>query len=250
MLKSSKFKVQATALAALMTISAEAHAWASVVAWFVTMQREVSSLAVSVMQGGVSANQISDAEVNSRKTLSVAMGALTTSDRVREVVKNYDPNLGQPMLLKCEAQLDRTLQVEVTHQANKNALGFVTNFASASTSSRADADRDTLDQHRDFFCSVSEAKQGLCELKPNGMQGWDSSYSGPFGQLTMTPEGELAAANYITNLVDARPPEGINCKSQACSSARLEYMQVTALGSMVAESLVSQLSARRSTELE
>lgn len=237
---------------ALVGVSAQAHAfgWASVVAWFTTAQRELSAFAISVKQSAVASNQVADAEMNTRKTLAVAMGALMTSERVREVVKNYDPSLGQPMLLKCEAQFDRRLQVEVVNQSSVNTRVFVSNFATASTASRAAADRDVLIQHRELFCSVSEAKQGLCELQPNGMQGWDASYAGPFGEQTMSPEVELAAFNYITNVVDTRAPHGINCTSEACAAARLDNMTATAMGSMVAESLVGQLSMRRSTALE
>ena len=220
------------------------------VSWFTTSQRELSALAISVKQSAVSSNQVSDAEMNSRKQLAVAMGAVMTSERVREVVKNYDPTLGQPMLLKCEAQFDRRLQVEVVNQSAKNARVLVSNFAAASTPSRAAAEKAVLTQHREMFCSVSEAKQGLCELKPNGMQAWDSSYSGPFGEQTMTPDVELAAYNFITNVVDTRAPHGINCKSESCTAARLDNMRATAIGSMVAESFIGQLSMRRSTALE
>lgn len=241
----------AAALVVLLSFSVHAHAsWATVIAWFQTMVREVSALAVQVKQNAVAANQVSDAEVNSRKQLAVAMGALMTSERVREVVKNYDPTLGQPMLLKCDAQLERALQVEVSHQADKNRHWMLNNFVNASASSRVVADRNALEQRRTLFCSVSEAKQGLCELVPNGMQSWDSSYAGPFGEQTMTPDVEIAAYSYIANVVDTRPPDGINCKSEACSAARLDNMRNTAFGSMVAESLVGQVSARRSTFLE
>lgn len=239
------------AVAALVCASSQANAqWATVASWFTTMQRELSALAISVKQSAVASNQIADGEMNSRKQLAVAMGAVMTSERVREVVKNYDPTLGQPLLLKCEAQFDRRLQVEVVNQAAKNTRVLVSNYAAASTPSRAAADRDVLNQHRELFCSVSEAKQGLCELKPNGMQGWDASYSGPFGEHTMTPDVELAGYTYITNLVDTRAPHGINCKSEACTAARLDNMQATAIGSMVAESLIGQLSMRRSTKLD
>lgn len=243
--------VRAAAVAALVGVSAQAHAqWATVASWFTTSQRELSALAISVKQSAVAANQIADGEMNTRKQLAVAMGAVMTSERVREVVKNYDPTLGQPMLLKCEAQFDRRLQVEVVAQAARNTRVLVSNYAAASTPSRAAAERDVLNQHRELFCSVSEAKQGLCELKPNGMQGWDASYSGPFGEQTMTPDVELAGYTYITHLADTRAPLGINCKSEACSAARLDNMQATAIGSMVAESLIGQLSMRRSTPLE
>lgn len=242
---------RAAAVAALVGVSAQAHAqWATVASWFTTSQRELSALAISVKQSAVASNQIADGEMNSRKQLALAMGAVMTSDRVREVVKNYDPTLGQPMLLKCEAQFDRRLQVEVVNQAAKNTRVLVSNYAAASTPSRAIAERDVLNQHREMFCSVSEAKQGLCELKPNGMQGWDASYSGPFGEQTMTPDVELAGYTYITNLADTRAPHGINCKSEACTAARLDNMRATAIGSMVAESLIGQLSMRRSTPLE
>lgn len=246
-------KLRAIAIAAIFSfsLSAEAHAsWASALAWFATMQREVAAVAIQVKQNAVYANQISDANVNSNKQLAAAMGALMTSERVREVVQNYDPVFGQPMLLKCDAQFDRQLQIETFHQSSKNTLEFVSNFAVASAKSRVAADQGMLEQHREFFCSVSEAKQGLCDLKPNGMQSWNSSYAAPFGEQTLTPDVELAGFNYISNVVDTRATDDINCKSEACASARLKNMRDTAIGSMVAESLVGQLSMRRSTVLE
>jgi hypothetical protein len=243
--------IKAAVLAGIIVVATEANAgWASVAAWFMTMQREVSAVAIQVKQNAVAANQVGDAEMNTRKQLAVAMGALMTSERVRDVVQNYDPLLGQPMLLKCDAQFDRKVQVEVFNQASKNTLAMVSSFAAASVPSRAAADKDVLTQHRELFCSVSEAKQGLCELKPNGMQAWDASYSGPFGEQTMTPDVELAAYNYITNVVDSRVPDGINCKSEACSSARLQNMRDKAIGSMVAESFLGQVNFRRSIVLE
>jgi len=242
---------KAVAVAVLLGFSAQAHAsWASVLAWIFTMQRQLSAIAVQVKQNAVAANQISDAEVNTRKQLAVAMGALSVSGRVRDVVESYDPTLGQPILSKCDAHSERTFQVLLFAQASKNEKEFVSNFASVSTPSRADADKTMREQHRQLFCSVSEAQQGLCELKPNGMQAWDASYAGPFGQPTMTPDVELAAYAYITNIVDTRPAHGINCKSEACSAARQENMRTTAIGSMIAESLIGQVSMRRSTELE
>ena len=251
-MKVGRLHIRLAVAAVLLMTAASAHAfsWAAVLAWFQTMQREVSAIAIQTKQNAVAANQISDAQVNSRKNLAVAMGALMMSDRVRDVTLGFDPHLGQPMLLKCNAQMERTMQVEVFNQAAKNTREFLTAYSSASTESRAAADRDVLLQHREFFCSVSEAKQGLCELNPNGMQGWDSTYSGPFGEHTMTPDIELAAFNYVANLADTRAPKGINCKSEACAAAQLKHMEATAIGSMVSASLVGQLSARRSTFLE
>ncbi len=235
---------------ALASSHASAFSWAAVLAWFQTTQRELSAIAIQTKQNAVSANQISDAEVNSRKTLAVAMGALMTSERVREVVKNYDPMLGQPMLLKCDAQMERAMQVAVFDQAAKNTRGFINAYASAGTPSRAAANKDSLVQHRELFCTVSEAKQGLCELKPNGMQGWDASYAGPYGEDRVTPDVELAAYSYVAHLADTRPAKGINCKSEACAVAKLKHMEQSAIGSMVSTSLIGQLSERRSTFLE
>lgn len=230
--------------------SANAFSWASILAWFTTTQREVSAIAVQTKQNAVAANQIADAEVNTRKTLSVAMGALMASERVRDVVRDYDPQIGQPMLLKCNAQMEREVQVGVTHQAVLNAGRFTRSYANQRAESKVAAQRDVLQQRREFFCSVSEGKQGLCELKPNGMQGWDTNYDGPFGNLTMTPDIELAAANYIANLADLRPSKAIYCKTEACATAQQKQIEATAVGSMVAASMTGQLSSRRITQME
>ena len=234
----------------LVSTSAAQAQWSSLLAWFQTQQRELSALAIETKQAALAANQVSEAEVNARKQLSVAMGTIMMSDRVRDVVLSYDANLGQPMLLKCDAQLGRQLAVETHHQANLDSRFFMGSYVNSMTADRLMGEAAILNQRREWFCSVSEAKQGICKLSPNGMQAWDTSYAGAFSEPTMTPDVELAAFAFATNLSDVRPSKGIYCKSADCEAAQLKQMQSTAIGSMIATSVIGQVSERRSTKLE
>ncbi|WP_043201321.1 hypothetical protein [Pseudomonas putida] len=227
------------------TLPAQALTWASVLTFISTMQSEMSAWSVTVKQTALSANVISQMDNDSKKQLSNAVGAIDMSDRAMAAVTSFDSAVGQPVTSKCIAQQQGKLMVEAVSQRDKDAARLMATYSSQRVGSRAAADQETLAMHRDNYCSVSEARQGMCTLNANGMQGWDVDYAGPFSEMTLAPEGETAAYAYTAMITDQRAEANIDCTTVACNVAQSQQLAASAMTAMAANSLVGQVTDRR-----
>lgn len=230
---------------ALTSVPAHALSWDSVIAFINTLRNEASAWAVSVKQTSVAAHQESQAEVTAKKQLATAMGAISMSDRVMKAVTSFDSELGQPVTIKCVAQQNGKLHVEADSQRQKDAARLMASFASNRVGSKAVANAEVLTMHRDTYCTVSEAKQGMCSLSANGMQGWDVNYAGAFSEKTLAPEGEVAAYAYAAMIADARAEANSDCTTTACAAAQSQQLATAALSAMAANAIIGQATDRR-----
>jgi hypothetical protein len=234
--------------ALMMSVSLPAHAWLEMIVSFFAEQivpGQLSSLRIATQQTAVSAHVVSEAELNSKKTLADAVAAIQQSDRVYEALANYSEMTGQPITNKCVALGDNATAVKAMQNARKDARTLMESYSAARVGSSIEKDNEALDTHRKYYCTVSEAKQGMCELYPNGMQWWDTNYSGPFGESTLSPDSELAAYAYTQMVLDTRAEAVIDCKSASCSAASTNHLGTNALGSMAAASFIGQATERR-----
>ena len=226
-------------------LPAQALSWASVLTFISTMQTEMSAWSVTVKQTALSANVVSQVDSDSKKQLANAVGAIDMSDRVMKSATSFDSAVGQPVTIKCTAQEQGKLFVEAVSQRDKDTARLMANYAAQRVSSRASADQETLTMHRDTYCTVSEARQGMCSLNANGMQGWDMDYAGPFSEKTLAPEGEVAAYAYTAMISDQRAEAHIDCTTVACNAAQSQQLAASAMAAMAANSLVGQATDRR-----
>lgn len=226
-------------------LPAQALSWASVLTFISTMQTEMSAWSVTVKQTALSANVVSQVDSDSKKQLANAVGAIDMSDRVMKSATSFDSAVGQPVSIKCTAQEQGKLFVEAVSQRDKDTARLMANYAAQRVSSRASADQETLTMHRDTYCTVSEARQGMCSLNANGMQGWDMDYAGPFSEKTLAPEGEVAAYAYTAMITDQRAEAQIDCTTVACNAAQSQQLAASAMAAMAANSLVGQATDRR-----
>ena len=230
----------------LMTpISAQAFTFQSILEWVRTMQSELSAWSITTKQTAISSNVLAENSKITHLSLATAFGAISMSDRVTKAVMSVDPTYGQPSSIKCTAQKDATMQVEAWQQVSYDRAKLMGTFASSRVTDRSTGDRERYALHRDSYCTVSEAKSGMCALKANGMQGWDVNYGGAFGERTLAAEGELAGYAYAAMVADTRAPAALDCKSAACAAAASEQLAMAAVGSMVADSFVGQVLERR-----
>lgn len=230
---------------AAVALPAQALSWASVLTFISTMQTEMSAWAISVKQTALSANVVSQMDADAKKQLANAVGAIDMSNRAVKAVSSFDPAGGQPVTIKCTAQEQGKLFVEAQSQREKDAAHLMASYASQRVGSRASADEQTLSMHRTTYCTVSEARQGMCALNANGMQGWDADYAGPFSERTLAPEGETAALAYAAMITDQRAEAHIDCKTAACNAAQAQQLAASATSAMAANSLVGQVTDRR-----
>lgn len=226
-------------------LPAQALSWASVLTFISTMQTEMSAWSVTVKQTSLSANVVSQVDSDSKKQLANAVGAIDMSDRVMKAATTFDSAVGQPVSIKCTAQEQGKLFVEAVSQRDKDTARLMATYASQRVGSKAAADQATLAMHRDTYCTVSEARQGMCSLNANGMQGWDTDYAGPFSEKTLAPEGETAAYAYTAMITDQRAEAHIDCTSVACNAAQSQQLADSAMSAMAANSLVGQVTDRR-----
>ncbi|HEN3280861.1 TPA: hypothetical protein U5D21_002708 [Yersinia enterocolitica] len=233
----------------LFTANSYAASWLSVSQLATTMQQESSAMAITVKQTAISANQEALGILNTAKTVAVARGAIQMTNRVVDAFTSFEPVFGQSSTNSCLAHMQNSYVMDSSAQSRKDAMSLMQNFTSKRISSQAAADTEIISIHKDVYCTVGEAKAGSCTLKPNGMQGWDSNYSGAFTQRTMSPDAELAAYAYTAMITDTRAPQAIDCKSASCQSASLQQLASSSVASMAANSFIGQITDRRIPEL-
>ncbi|WP_244986293.1 hypothetical protein [Serratia symbiotica] len=227
-----------------------AASWASVTELVNTMQQGMSALAVETKQAALAANQQSLMVANAFKTLSTSRGSVQMSNRVVDSYVDFNPSTGQASSNGCQAHMQNSYALQANELSAKNQLALMQNYSAKRYGAQSEADAERMSIHNDTYCSASEAKAGACNLKANGMQSWDSNYAGAFNQDTLSPEAELAGYAYIANIADQRVSTADQCTSTACQTATLAQLQSTALNSMVANSLIGQLTERRIPEIE
>jgi len=225
--------------------SASAFGWESVLEWLTSMQSEMSAWNINTKQTAVAANQESQASATSQMQLANAMGAIEMSDRVTRAVLAVDGNLGQPVTIKCVAAKNSAIFVNALSQSAADRGTLMSSFAATRVASRVQADKERLGRHRANYCTVTEARSGMCQLSANGMQGWDVNYGGPFGERTLSAEAELAGLAYVAMVADTRADKAVDCQSAACAAAASEQLALAASSAMVANSLVAQVMERR-----
>ena len=225
--------------------SAQAFSWQSVLQFIQTMQSELSAWAVTTKQTSVSANQQAQSIQTSQQQLATAMGAISMSERVGNAIMSVDANFGQPVTIKCTAQKAASMQVEAWSQVSFDRSKLMGTFASTRVADKSRAERERIALRKDSYCTIGEAKSGMCELKANGMQGWDSNYGGAFGERTLPAEGELAGYAYAAMVADVRAPAALDCKSKACAAAASQQLALAAVGTMAADAFVGQVLERR-----
>lgn len=225
--------------------SAHALSWMSVLQFIQTMQSEMSAWGVTTKQTALSANQVAQTNLTSQQQLATAIGTIDMSQRVGNAVMSVDASVGQPVSIKCNAQMEAALQVEARSQMSLDRSKLIGTFAASRVADKSRSDRERIALRKDSYCSIDEAKSGVCTLKANGMQGWDSNYGGAFGENTLPAEGELAGYAYAAMVADVRAPAVLDCKSAGCAAAASQQLALSAMGSMAADALVGQVMERR-----
>lgn len=228
----------------LAPLSAFAFSWQSVVQWARGMQSEMSAWAVVTRQSALSASVVADNGRQAAQQLATAMSAVSGAGRLNADLLSVDGRLGQPQALLCEARRASDFSVAASEQAARDRGALMSSFAASRTAPGSPAGQ-IWQRRRASYCTLAEARAGVCELRPNGLQGWDANYAGAFSQWTLAPEAELAGLDFALTVSDVRGESLGRCKAAACASAASVDLQALAASSMAAQSLVGQVTARR-----
>ena len=224
--------------------------WASVVAYLRNMLREGEAWSMVVSQSSLSAEQVAETYKQSTQQLARAIDLQRKEELLTKVVSDYGAETGQPDSVGCVAHVNARRHVQAQVQAEQDGARLIENFSQIHAKRAMERRREMLERLKGTYCTVSEARQGICTLQGNGMQGWDRNYAGAFSKGTLGPEEEIAAYDYahMVSVVDG--DEIADCEGAACEKNRLDAMRRAAMSSMVAGVLVEQATSRRTPSRE
>lgn len=218
---------------------------------FLKSQNDLSSgIAITTKQTGVAANQVGDVAVNTYKTLADAKSAIDTSNRVVDAVESYGSAFGQPGSNNCQAILQNGYNLESKYLSQQSKNILIKNYVNQRYSDTTAGDSRVLSVHKNNYCTVAESKSGFCQLNANGMQGWDSDYSGFSSVSTLSPEAELAGYAYTASITDQTMTATANCKTTDCESASMQQLSTISFNSLIASALIGQITDRRIPEIK
>lgn len=243
---SSRTRWLVLSLALAMPVAAHAISWQSIIQWFLNLNNENSGWAVVTKQTAVASNQIVSNEMRANQMLAVSMRSIQQTERAKEAVINYSAAFGQPESNLCGALAENAAMVKTMENQQQDARERMANFSNRQVGTPVEYKQAMQAAHAGMYCSISESKQGLCKLQPNGMQAWDSDYSGFAMQNSLVGKAELGAIAYVNTLGSMlpQPDPRIDCKSTGCSQAKIENMSNLSRASMVTNSVLSQVSIR------
>lgn len=227
-----------------------AFAWSSAVTLESIKQNISSALSIATKQTSVSSNQVGEASLNTFKNLATAHSTIGMSNRVIDAVVNYGGAFGQAQSNSCIAVLNTgyNLQSKQLSVSSQNIL--IQNYVNNRYIDPLEGDSRLLANHKENYCTISESQSGICKLTGNGMQGWDSNYSGFSGAKTLAPEAELAGYSYAAMVTDQSMSAVTNCSSSDCHAVASSQLETASINSLIATALIGQVTDRRIPEIK
>lgn len=220
--------------------------WHTVIESIRAMLSEGTYWKLVANQTRVSADRQVETQKKSNQQLADAFDLIRKQERLTDAIRDHGAATGQPQSIGCVALEHADLEMRARQQATLDAAKLMQSFADSRQRSGAQTSRQIREKLKSEYCTVSEAKQGICELRGNGMQGWNRNYAAAYSSETLSPEAENAAYDYA-ELASAGPgDEVIECEGAACDRNRLTSLAQTAVSSLVAGTYVGQAASRRS----
>lgn len=229
---------------------ASADVWASSTTLESIKQNISSAFSVATKQTSVSANQTGEASINTFKTLSEAQNTISMSNRVIDAVVSFGTDFGQPSSNSCQAVQQTGYSLESKQLSETSERVLIQNYVNNRYGNVTEGNNRLVSNHKSDYCTVSESQAGFCTLKANGMQGWDSDYSGFTSQKTLAPEAELAGYAYVAMITDQTMSASTNCKTVDCGVVTARQLSSSSVNSLIASSLIGQVTDRRIPEIK
>lgn len=226
------------------------YAWSSAVTLESIKQNISSALSVATKQTSVSSNQVGEASLNTYKNLATAQSTIDMSNRVIDAVVDYGTAFGQAQSNSCQAALNTGYNLQSKQLAKSSQNILIQNYVNNRYVDPMEGDSRLFANHKSNYCTISESQSGLCKLTGNGMQGWDSNYSGFSSAKTLAPEAELAGYSYAAMVTDQSMSVVTNCNSSDCFAVASSQLQTTSINSLVASALIGQVTDRRIPEIK
>ncbi|MEN9194495.1 hypothetical protein QYF96_16655 [Xanthomonas euvesicatoria] len=182
----------------------------------------ISAVAVATKQEALSANIVSDGTREASEQLVNAVRAQRQSDQVAKAFLDYNPATGQGFDPCGTSAKNRTLDVAFADMAARarNRVGTTDVAPGRLVPSVGAAMQQRLAEHRDKFCTASEAQAGLCSTSQ--LPGGDTNAAllfEPASPSTLQGDARAAYIQHVLGQPDAAIP-----RSAGGTPAGQEYL--------------------------
>ena len=234
-------------------------------AWISYINGMMSSIKVTSMQVGASADKVADTKISAAQASSSAAIDLYNREQIRKTWEDYGPE-GQLIdpcyqfgMADTSARIkDKTAFSAASAAASVYAMsddgyvaapgvsGALGNTVQRSSVPFAASTAKRMQRHQAKYCSVSEAKLGYCTLLPNGMQSADSDFSVLYAPGTTYGWDQTeAASDFVKTIAPVRPmPQATGCTSKTCQAAVRQRREEEPFLSMARYSFLSFTESR------
>ena len=223
--------------------------WQTVVQYVKMILTEGTHWKLVATQTRISADRQVETQQKANQQLAGAFDLIRKQERLTDAVRDHGAATGQPESIGCAALEHADLALRARQQAELDSGKLMQSFADSRQHSATQARDNIMKKLKDEYCTVSEARQGICELRGNGMQGWNRNSAGAFSFETMSPEAENAAYDYAELVSSPARDEVIECEGAACDQNQLTSLGQKAVASLIADTYVEQAASRRSPVL-
>lgn len=204
-----------------------------------------SAVRVTSQQTAVNANQIIDNQTRDSQMLVAGIQSVDKNIQMKKAILESGTNAALPDSAFCTA-LEEREQTGINHNLKEfNVKKYMETVSGKIFSTSSDEDMTPYAMHFAISCGVEEAKMGICNLIPNGLQYGDIDSSFVFSRNRLSEQQATVALNYPAIAANEVVPVGLmGCDSSTCTDFQNKYMAGSTLASLANYSVTNNVMQR------
>lgn len=204
-----------------------------------------SALQINTKQTAIGANQIVDNQTRNSQMIVAGIQSVDKNFQMKKAILESGTNLALPDSAFCSAIVERE-QTDLNRDLKDfNVKQYMNDLSGKMYSHSSDEEKAPYAMHFATSCSVEEAKMGVCNLIPNGLQYGDIDSSFVFSRSRLSEPQATVALNYSSissnNVV---PVALMSCTSASCLDFHNKYMAGSAMSSLATYSNTNNVLSR------
>ena len=204
-----------------------------------------SALRVTTQQTAVSANQIIDNQTRDSQMVVAGIQSVDKNMQIKKAILDSGTNNALPDSAFCSAIVEREQTDLNNHLKDYNLKKYMGDMAGKVFSTSTDEEMTPYALHFSTSCGVEEAKMGICNLVPNGLQYGDIDSSFVFSRSRLSEQQATVALNYSAISSNQVVPAAImECNSSTCLDFQDKYMSGSTLASLATYSMTNNVMQR------
>lgn len=204
-----------------------------------------SAMRVTTQQTAVTANQIVDNQTRDSQMIVAGIQSVDKNIQMKKAILESGTNAALPDSAFCSALEEREQTDLNRNLKDYNIKKYMEDVSGKMFSTSTDEEFTPYAMHFAISCGVEEAKMGICNLIPNGLQYGDIDTSFVFSRSRLSEQQATVALNYSSIASNNVVPVGLmGCESSACTNFQDKYMTGSTLSSLANYSVANNVMQR------